>query len=67
MFDVAKNGKRLAACRGEEKLETVAKALHISASALSMYENGKRSPKDDIKVALANYYGTMVQALFFDT
>lgn len=67
MFDVVRNGKRLAECRGDEKLENVAKELHISASALSMYENGKRSPKDEIKLALANYYGTTVQSLFFDS
>lgn len=66
MFDVTRNGKRLAEHRGDEKLENVARALHISASALSMYENGKRSPKDETKLALANYYGTTVQALFFD-
>ena len=39
----------------------------ISLSAISMYENGQRVPRDEIKVKLADYYHTTVQALFFDT
>lgn len=46
--------------------EVVAAALGISVSAIAMYETGARVPRDEIKVKLADYYGTTVQALFFD-
>ena len=51
--------------RGERSREEVAAALHISVSALSMYENGARIPRDEIKVALARFYDTPVGELFF--
>lgn len=51
--------------RGQKSREEVSKALGISISALQMYENGKRIPRDEIKVALARYYDTTVQAIFF--
>lgn len=58
--------KKLRDLRGERSREEVAAALHISVSALSMYENGARIPRDEIKVALARFYDTTVGALFFD-
>ena len=51
--------------RGERSREEVAAALHISVSALSMYENDARIPRDEIKVALARFYDTTVGELFF--
>lgn len=51
--------------RWERSREEVAAALHISVSALSMYENGARIPRDEIKVALARFYDTTVGELFF--
>lgn len=45
--------------------EEVAKAIGVSVSAISMYENGERIPKDSIKVKLAEYYGKTVQDIFF--
>ena len=59
-------GKRLIQLRGDIKREKVAADLDISVSALSMYESGKRIPRDEIKVSLARYYGVSVQSLFFD-
>lgn len=56
---------RLIAARGDQSRETVATAVGISVSAMSMYENGDRVPRDEIKVRLADYYGTTVQDLFF--
>ena len=46
--------------------ETVADAVDISVSAISMYENGERIPRDIVKVKLASYYGRSVQEIFFD-
>ncbi len=57
--------ERLVAARGERTRQEVASAVGISLSALSMYENGQRVPRDEIKVALANYYGKTVQELFY--
>ena len=51
--------------RGKKSREEVAKAVGISVSALSMYENGDRVPRDDIKIKLANYYGRTVNFIFF--
>lgn len=62
----SKIARRLVELRGERSQETVAKACKISVSALSMYENGNRVPRDEIKKALARYYNTTEQALFFD-
>jgi transcriptional regulator with XRE-family HTH domain len=51
--------------RGEKSREYVAAANNISVSALTMYENGKRMPRDEIKVRLSKFYGVSVGALFF--
>lgn len=51
--------------RGEKSREEVAKDLDISISALQMYENAFRVPRDEIKVRIANYYGVSVQNIFF--
>lgn len=57
--------KRLLKLRGEKSREEVVRANGISASALAMYEIGERIPRDEIKVSLAKYYGTTVEAIFF--
>ena len=57
--------QRLRKLRGIESIKTVANACGISPSALSMYENGARIPRDEIKVKLAQYYATTVEAIFF--
>lgn len=57
--------RKLRELRGERSREDVAKALHISVSALAMYENGARVPRDEIKVSLAQFYETTVGELFF--
>lgn len=58
-------GARLRTLRGTDSLEKVAKDLGIATSTLTMYENEQRVPRDRIKIALANYYDTTVQAIFF--
>lgn len=59
-------GKKLLKLRGVKSQEEVSAAIGISVSALSMYENGNRVPRDEIKVKLASYYNTTVQELFFE-
>ncbi len=58
-------GERLRKARGEKTIRQVAKDCGISYSALSMYEIGRRMPKDSVKIKLASYYNTSVEALFF--
>lgn len=58
-------GEKLKKLRGCKTQEQVAESLGISTSALAMYEAERRVPKDKIKSALADYYGTTVQAIFF--
>lgn len=57
--------EKLVKLRGVQSREDVAKAVGISVSAISMYENGERVPRDDIKVQLAKYYNRTVQEIFF--
>ena len=58
-------GRRLAKLRGNKTQRDVAKAVGISVSALTMYECGRRIPRDEIKVRLAKFYGTSICSLFF--
>lgn len=57
--------QKLIELRGEKPREEVAKACNISVSALAMYEQGNRVPRDDIKIRLANYYGKPVGFIFY--
>lgn len=58
--------ERLIAARGDRRREDVATAVGVSVSAIAMYENGARIPRDEIKIKMADYYKTTVQDLFFD-
>ena len=65
-MNAAKIGKKLATLRGDKSQMEVAEAVEISISALSMYERGERIPRDEIKVKLANFFNSTVQAIFFE-
>lgn len=58
--------EKLIKLRGEKSRDTVAKACGISVSALAMYEQGERIPRDDIKIRLAKYYESSVEFIFFE-
>jgi len=68
-MDKREIGKKLYELRTElgKSRKEVAKEIGISVSAIQMYENGKRIPRDYIKVKLAEYFDTTVQELFFTT
>lgn len=59
-------GRRLIELRGDKSQCEVAKAVGIATSTLGMYETEQRIPRDSIKIALANYFGTTVQKIFFE-
>ena len=58
-------GKALTELRGCTPRAVVAEAVGVSNSAMQMYENGERVPRDETKVALAAYFHTSVGTLFF--
>lgn len=58
-------GMKLRALRGKKTLQAVADDLGITKSSLAMYERDERTPRDEIKVKLAKYYGETVQSIFF--
>ncbi len=58
-------GERLVKLRGERTQKEVADCLGISTSALSMYENGERIPRDSIKIRIANFYEKPIYEIFF--
>lgn len=64
-MDLMKNGNRLRAERGSKTLKEVADEVNITQSALAMYERGQRSPRDEIKERIAQYYKKPVGYLFF--
>ena len=61
-----KVAERLQRLRGERSREEGAKAVGVSISAIAMYENGERIPRDGIKLKIAEYYQKSVQEIFFD-
>lgn len=65
-MDSRKIGNRLVSLRGTRTQEDVAKAIGVSVAAIGMYERGERIPRDEIKIKLASYYDTTIQAIFFD-
>ena len=64
-MDSRKIAQKLIELRGEKSRESVAKALDISLSTLSMYEIGARIPRDENKEKIARYYGKTVDEIFF--
>lgn len=65
-LDAKKIGEKLLFLRGKTPRDEVAREIGVSVSAMSMYENGERIPRDTIKIKLANYYAKSVQEIFFD-
>lgn len=45
--------------------EQFSNEVGITLSAVSMYENGQRIPRDEIKVKIARVLKTSIEALFF--
>ena len=64
MINPSISGERLIKLRGTKSRTEVARDNDISYSTLQMYENGKRTPRDEIKIRLAKYYHTTVHEIF---
>lgn len=65
MLNTIEIGRRLRALRGTKTLQNVSDDTGIGVSALTMYELGKRMPRDEAKIILSEYYGISIDALFF--
>lgn len=67
MVSKEKIGKRLTELRKEagKTQQEVANANGTSVSAIAMYEAGKRIPRDEVKVSLANYFHRSIEEIFF--
>ena len=57
--------EKLKKLRGGKKSKDVAKAIGITISALSNYENDYRIPRDETKRKIAKYYKKSVEEIFF--
>jgi len=66
IMDSKKIGLRLISLRNGVPRDKIASDLRISVSALAMYEQGNRIPRDEIKLKLAQYYKKTVQDIFFE-
>lgn len=58
-------GGRLRELRGDRPQKEVADAVNVSVMAISKYERGLIIPGDEVKIALAEFYNTTVEAIFF--
>lgn len=67
MVDKKTMGLRLKKLRGDKAVQEVAFDLGICPSALSNYENGIRTPRDQIKFRIAQYYNVSLESIFFNS
>lgn len=58
-------GGKLRELRGDRTQKEVADAANVSVMAISKYERGLMIPSDSTKIALAEFYNTTVESLFF--
>ena len=65
-MDKKKIAERLVELRGRRTQKEIAEKLGISIASIAMYENGKRMPRDEVKLAIAELYGESIQYIFFD-
>ena len=63
-MDNQKIADRLIKLRGSRTQAEVAQAIGVTPSAYSMYENGDRIPRDEIKKRIAEYYKRTVNTIF---
>ena len=58
-------GQKLKHLRGDKTQAEIAAQVGVTESAIKMYEADERSPRDSIKIRLANLFGLTVGSLFF--
>lgn len=65
VINAKESGERLRELRGIRTRVGVANAVGVSTSALQAYESGDRTPRDEIKCRIADYYGVTVQSIWY--
>lgn len=58
-------GERLKEARGSRSRSEIAERAGVSTSAIQMYEDGKRMPRDTVKIRLAHVLGVSVADIFY--
>lgn len=58
-------GEILRRLRGNRPVSVVADAVDITERALRSYERGERTPRDEVKQRIADYYHRSVGYIFF--
>lgn len=51
--------------RGDRTQKEVADGIGVAVSTWAMYEKGQRTPRDEFKVKIAEYFHTTVQDIFY--
>ncbi len=51
--------------RGSRTQKEIADGIGVAVSTWAMYESGKRTPRDELKITIANFFGTTVQDIFY--
>ena len=64
-MDMKQAGAKLKELRGCRTQVGVARAVGITPTALSMYESGQRTPRDEVKEKLCAYYGVPIPEVFY--
>ena len=66
-MDAVQIGNKLKSLRDEksETMEQLSSAIGTSQSAIAMYETGKRIPRDEIKIRIAEHFSVPVESIFF--
>lgn len=64
-MDSKKIGARLRELRGDRSQKEIADAIGVTDMAISLYENGERIPRDEIKRAIAKFFGVTVESIFY--
>ena len=64
-MNTERTARLLRELRGKRTQAQIAEALGLKTSAISMYENGKRFPSDEVKKKYADLFGRTVQFIFF--
>lgn len=61
------NNLLLRELRGDRTQEEIARAIGITKSSWAMYERGERTPRDETKMRIANFFGRSIEEIFFST
>lgn len=61
-------GAKIKQLREEREMsqEQLAYVLDVATSTVGMWERCERSPRDDVKKKIADFFGKSVQFIFFD-